>query len=100
MTRETIILLNNKRKWTASLAAITTAFKGQEPVAPGSSSKAVQSLPSTIPMEEYVLGTAVPASYVQLGQNARTALATLSNAMNPVCSIYDKPSRHLYFACD
>lgn len=73
----TITFVMSKRKHTASLAALTTAFKCQIPVEVGCSSEAFHSLLPTVPKEEDILGTAVASAQMELSKTARSAFARL-----------------------
>lgn len=84
VTRGRIAWKMNTRKCMESLVAKTTAIKKQVPAAAGSSSKAVQSLPPTVPKENDVLHTAVPPAHLKLSENVRNALFTLSDAKKAV----------------
>lgn len=52
-------------------------------------SRAVLHLPLAALNDEYDLDIVVPAAYVKLGENARSAIATISEAVKVVFSAYD-----------
>lgn len=71
------------------------AVKRKVPSLACSSSKAVQPSPPTVPKEEDVLYTAVPAAHVELIENRSTVSPTLSDEMKDVWHVYAVDFRQL-----
>lgn len=67
----------------------------QVPVTAGVSMKCVQTLSSTGRKKEDVLETKVPSEHVNLSENTRTALPTLSRAMKVLSYVCDTISWEL-----
>lgn len=89
VTGEKIMLNRHVRNHTDCLTALTMASKRQGSVAAGLSSKVVQALTSTMPKEEGILDTSVPAAHVELSKNSRITFSTICDAMKGVCNAYD-----------
>lgn len=84
MTGGMITLQRKEMKRTAILLSTYAAINRQVPVAAGSSWKAVQPLPLTVPRQGEVLDTTAPAAHGELSQDARNSFINFYEAMKAV----------------